>query len=203
MRILIAMAVFGAPAAHASNFVHVGAAHEWAIPTEAAGPALGPGVAATLGYGVRLKIARLIPEVGAAYYYESGVFVPRAGARLILGFLITPGIYAHANAAIGGPFGDALPFGFDAGASLHMTIPYVRFGGYGGIQAFGGETGPDIPDVGFVGGLEIALVLPTKKTEEETEEEIELEEPVPEAPLEPIEPDPAPPIEVESLPEIE
>ena len=46
------------------------------------GTPLGPGLNASLGYGFSLKLAKLIPEVGASYYYDSEILVPRAGARL-------------------------------------------------------------------------------------------------------------------------
>lgn len=167
MRILLPLGILIAPRAHASDFVHVGVAHEWTVATEPGGPSLGEGVAGSLGYGIRLKILRLVPEVGVAYYYTRDVWVPRVGARLLVGFVVTPGLYAHANAALGGPFGDALPVGFDAGGSLHLSVPFVRAGGYAGIQAFGGASGPDIPDVGFVVGVELALALPTSKAVED------------------------------------
>jgi hypothetical protein len=160
----------------------------------AEGGRLGPGVQASLGPSFSLKIARIIPEIGASYYYDSDVLVPRVGGRAILFWLLTPGIYAHANAAVGGPFAEP-ELGFDAGASLHLSIPYIRVGGYGGIQVFGGETGPGIPDQSFVGGLEIAVSIPLGKKPEE-----EADEPVPSPSPAPAPPPPAPPAPPPSVP---
>ena len=153
--------------AHADRpHLHLAAGHEWGVPMSAEGGRLGPGVQAAIGPSFSLKIARIIPEVGASYHYESEVLVPRAGARAIIGWILTPGVYAHANAAVGGPFAEP-QFGFDAGASLHLSIPYLRVGGYGGIEVFGGESGPDIPDQSFIGGLELHLAIPVGKKKDD------------------------------------
>jgi len=186
MRALALLVLISGRSAFAGTQLHLAASHEWAVPMESGTASLGPGIAAHAGPSFSLKLARIIPEIGASYHYQTGVLVPRAGGRLILGWLITPGVYAHANTAIGGVFAEPT-FGFDAGASLHLSIPYLRVGGYGGIEVFGGQTGPTIPDQNFVGGIEIALAIPLKKEVEE--------EQVPEPPLPPLptEPQPIPP----------
>ncbi|MEZ4321959.1 MAG: hypothetical protein R3F61_31095 [Myxococcota bacterium] len=171
MRFVALLALGISSPALAGTQLHLGAAHEWGVPMSAEGGRLGPGVAASIGPSFGLKIARLIPEVGASYHYESGVLVPRAGGRLILGWIVTPGVYAHANCAVGGPFADPT-LGFDAGVSAHLSIPFVRVGGYGGIEVFGGESGPGIPDQSFIGAVEIAVSIPLgKKSDDEPDDE--------------------------------
>ncbi|MCB9673557.1 MAG: hypothetical protein H6737_00485 [Alphaproteobacteria bacterium] len=181
MRVVALLTLFASAPALAGTHVHLAASHEWGVPMSAEGSPLGPGIAAHVGPSFSLKIARLIPEIGATYHYETGVIVPRAGGRLIIGWILTPGVYAHANAAIGEPFAAPTP-GFDAGISLHLSIPFVRVGGYGGIEVFGGESGPGIPDQNFIGGLEIALSIPLKKKADDDDAE-EDEGDAPEEPL--------------------
>lgn len=156
MALLAAIALHSA---HARPTFNLGIGHEWAIPVTAEGAPLGPGIAGHVGLGIGLKIARLIPEVGIAGYYEQGVLVPRVGGRLLIGWIVTPGVYAHAAGAIGGPFAEPA-IGFDGGASLELAVPYVRVGAYGGMQVFGGPSGPGIPDQTIVGGLHIVLSIP-------------------------------------------
>lgn len=141
---------------------NLGIGHEWALPVNAGDAALGPGIKGDLGVGIGLKVLRLIPEVGVAGYYEQGVIVPRVGGRLLVGWILTPGAYAHAAGAIGGPFAEPV-LGFDSGLSLELAVPYVRVGATAGLQVFGGASGPEIPDQGWVGGLHVVLSLPLKR----------------------------------------
>jgi hypothetical protein len=162
---LFVLAVSTLAPAHARSTFNLGVGHEWAVPVSAEGAALGPGLQGSVGYGIGLKVARLIPEIGVSGYYEQGVLVPRVGGRFLIGWILTPGVYAHAAAAIGGPFAEPA-IGFDGGASLELAVPFVRVGAYGGMQVFGGPSGPGIPDQTFVGGLQIVLSIPLGKDDE-------------------------------------
>ena len=150
------------PTASAGDILRIGVGHEWAIGMTPEDTSIGNSLSANAGYGFALKIAKLIPEIGLSYAYQSNILIPRAGARLQIGWILTPGVYAHANMPIGGPFATGT-LGFDAGVSLHVAIPFVQIGAVGGIQVFGGESGPGIPDKNFVGMLEIALALPVNR----------------------------------------
>jgi hypothetical protein len=149
------------PAATAGDIVHVAISHEWSERFTRDAASLGPSLKGDVGYGFGIGLGKLIPEVGVGYAYETGVLVPRAGARAILGWLITPGVYAHLNSGIGGPFENPV-LGFDGGITLDLSLPYVRLGGFAGVQVFGGPTGPTIPDQNWTAGFEIALSIPMK-----------------------------------------
>lgn len=150
------------PSASAKDIVHVAVAHEWSERFTRDAGQMGPSVRLDVGYGKGIGIGKLIPEVGLAVAYDREMLVPRAGIRAILGWVVTPGAYAHVNTTVGGPFRSGT-LGFDAGLTLDVSLPFVRFGGFGGLQVFGGEPGPDIPDQNWVGGLEVALSLPTRR----------------------------------------
>ena len=147
--------------AHAGDVIHVAAGHAWTQRFTRDAAQLGPVLQLDVGYGKGIGIGKIIPEAGLGLAYGSGALIPRVGARAILGWLVTPGVYAHANVALGGPFG-AAP-GFDGGITLDLSLPFVRVGGFAGVQVFGGASGPDIPDQNFVGGIELVLSLPTTK----------------------------------------
>ena len=104
------------PSASARDVVHIALAHEWSERYTRDAGQMGPSIRADLGYGFGIGIGKLIPEVGTSIAYESGVVIPRAGVRAILGWLVTPGVYAHGNLALGGPFASPAP-GFDAGST--------------------------------------------------------------------------------------
>lgn len=150
--------------AHGGSSFRLVAAHEWGVRMDDTSAPMGPGLAAYVGYAAAAKIARIVPEVGVAYAYNRGIWIPRVGARIQIGWLITPGLYAHASSPIGAPF-ETPTFGFDAGLSLDLALPYIHVGGFGGIQAFGGASGPDVPDLNFVGGLQLTLAIPVGKKE--------------------------------------
>lgn len=182
--------------AQAGSSFRLVAAHEWGVRMDDSTAPMGPGVAAYIGYAAAAKIARVVPEVGVGYAYNRQVWVPRIGGRIQIGWLLTPGIYAHASTAIGEPF--ATPtFGFDAGLSLDLALPYLHFGGFGGIQAFGGSSAPDVPDLNFVGGLQMTLAIPVGKKDDPL-----LPGPDPEAEPEttPLQDLPPPPIQPEETP---
>lgn len=156
------------PSAVAGDSLRVVVAHEWGVRMVDSGSPMGPGVAGYVGYAFAARIARIVPEVGVGWAYNRNVIVPRVGGRLQIGWLLTPGIYAHGNMAVGDPF-PAGTFGFDGGLSLDLALPYVHLGGFGGIQAFAGESGPDIPDLNFVGGVQVTLAIPTRRSKDEQE----------------------------------
>lgn len=148
--------------AHARDVAHVAVSHEWSERFTRDAGSLGPSLKADLGFGKGIGIGKLIPEAGVGYAYESGVVVPRAGVRAILGWVVTPGLYSHVIAGLGGPFQDPL-LGFDGGLTLDLSLPYVRVGGFGGIQVFGGPSGTSIPDQNWTFGVELALSIPVGK----------------------------------------
>ena len=156
---LLALALLASPADAGTKAV-LGVHHEWTAPMADSGGTLGGGIGGDVGLGFNFKIARLIPEIGATYYYNSGVVTPRLGGRFLFGFIVMPGVYTHVNSAFGGPFNGEL--GFDAGVSLDIAVPFVRFGGYGGLMFQGGEGGAGIPDQNFVAGIQIAFSIPLK-----------------------------------------
>ncbi|MCA9566278.1 MAG: hypothetical protein KC656_00470 [Myxococcales bacterium] len=147
------------PSASARDVVHIALAHEWSERYTRDAGQMGPSIRADLGYGFGIGIGKLIPEVGTSIAYESGVVIPRAGVRAILGWLVTPGVYAHGNLALGGPFASPAP-GFDAGLTVDLSLPFVRLGVFGGGQFFGGASGPTIPDQNVVFGMEACLSIP-------------------------------------------
>lgn len=155
---MLALFALLTPSAQARDVVHVTAGYAFTERFTRDAGQLGPMLQLDVGYGKGIGIGKIIPEVGLGLAHDTGVLVPRVGARAILGWLITPGVYAHGNVALGGPFG-AAP-GFDSGITLDLSLPYVRVGAFGGIQVFGGESGPDIPDQNLVGGFEVVLSLP-------------------------------------------
>ena len=153
--------------AQARDVLHVTASHEWSQRLSRDAGQMGPSLKLDVGFGKGIGIGKIIPEVGLAYAYERQVIVPRVGVRAILGWLITPGVYAHVNGAWsggGGPFPSPV-LGFDSGASLHLQLPYIRISAFGGVQFFGGPSGADIPDRNVVGGLELVLALPVRRDE--------------------------------------
>lgn len=159
---MLALFFLFAPDAQARDIVHVAVSHEWSERFTRDAGSLGPSLKADVGFGKGIGIGKIIPEVGVGYAYQSGILVPRAGARAILGWVVTPGMYTHVNAGIGGPFASPV-LGFDAGLTLDLSLPFVRVGGFGGVQVFGGPSGPTIPDQNWVFGLEIALSIPVTK----------------------------------------
>lgn len=152
------------PGAHAGSSFRVVAAHEWGVRLDDSGAPMGPGLAGYVGYAFAAKIMRIVPEVGVNWAYGRGVLIPRVGGRLQIGWVVTPGVFVHASAPIGDPFATGT-VGFDAGLSFDVALPYVHLGAFGGVQGFSGESGPDIPDVNFIGGLQVTLAIPTSKKE--------------------------------------
>ena len=153
--------------AQAGDSFRVGIAHEWGVRmTDDVAP-MGPGLAGYVGYAIGLKILRFVPEVGIGWAYNRNVLIPRAGGRIQIGWILTPGIYAHGSMAVGDPFASGT-FGFDGGLSFDIAVPYVQFGGFGGIQAFAGESGPNIPDLNFVGGVQVTLTVPTRRDKDDS-----------------------------------
>ena len=148
-------------AAHAKDVLHITTAHDWSQRLSRNAGEMGSTFKVDVGYGKGIGIGKLIPEVGIGLAYNRGVIIPRVGLRAVLGWVIQPGAYAHVNAALAGPFGAAT--GFDTGVTLHLQLPYIRVGGFAGVQFFGGRTGPDIPDRNAAAGLELIFALPINR----------------------------------------
>lgn len=170
----------------AGDSLRLGFAHEWGVRATDTNAPMGPGAAVYVGYAFGAPLVKFVPEIGVLYAYGRDVWVPRAGLRVQIGFILLPGIFVHAASPIGSPF-EAPTFGFDAGLSLDIELPYIKLGGFGGLQAFGGASGPDIPDVNFIGGLQLTIAIPTSKDDDEDDDRDEVE------PVEPVAPQPAPP----------
>jgi hypothetical protein len=104
-----------------------------------------PGAGGGVRFGVELDalVLSLTPEIGADYHAMSGDLAPKVlrgfgGARLMLGALVRPGIFAHVGygyvtyGSVGGvePPSRAAP-SYDGGLALDLTfIPKIDLGAH-------------------------------------------------------------------------
>ncbi len=99
---------------------------------------VGTGLGGSLGLGADLALFELRPEVDVSWYGPTRRVLPRAGARLMFGKMIEPGLYAHVV------FADGLSLapgraGFDAGLALDLTtIPRFDIGLHAGVLGLPG-----------------------------------------------------------------
>ncbi|MFT5453818.1 MAG: hypothetical protein ACI9K2_000292 [Myxococcota bacterium] len=134
----------------------IGVQTDMASPTGGAA-GLGTGFAGTLGYGVELGLAEVIPEIGISWFGESRRLLPRAGGRLMVGKVVEPGVYAHVV------FADGLSLapgraGWDAGVLLDLTvIPHLDIGVHVGALTLPAAQAERSTHV--VGGLHLGVVF--------------------------------------------
>jgi hypothetical protein len=147
---------------------------EWATAT-AEEIDTGTGGALRLGQRLDAKLVVLTGELGGSYHSFSGGPAPRvyrgfAGARLAVGALIRPFVYAHGGVGRAAfdrytPAPSAYPtsghtgFTYDAGGGLALTLlPLLNVGVHAGYTSLLG--GADVRDVNWVAlGLDAELVF--------------------------------------------
>lgn len=157
---LIACMSLVAPAAMAGNGVIIGVESTYGIPMDDTTDRLGLGLGGTIGYQFDFIAVKLIPEIGATYFIGPELTVPRIGGRAVIGWIVSPGVYAHFATPIGPPFATGTP-GADAGLTLELSIPRLRVGAHAGVLVFGDPL-PDYPrgpDTSFMGGLQLQINL--------------------------------------------
>lgn len=84
----------------------------------------GAGIGARIGYPVDLMVARVVPEAGVTAWSSQTGVVGYGGARVAIGKLVEPGVYAHLLVPLGSG-----PVGIDAGGFVDVTaLPKVSVG---------------------------------------------------------------------------
>jgi len=125
-------------AAQAQAEFQLGLDAEAAFPLDERGVDTGWGGALRGGYKLDLFVLQLTPEIGLGYHNFGGslnpsIVRPFVGARLSLGQLIRPGVFAHIGygniSYDGGGLEDHWAPMFDMGATLDLTfLPVVDLG---------------------------------------------------------------------------
>ncbi len=123
--------------------------------TGEAAPQLGTGVGARLGLPIDLGPIELVPEAGASFWLGDGLIVPDVGARARFGAAIQPGLYAHALFPLPTPGGPTR--GWDAGASLDVTLLPVDIGVHAGALTLGGPALPTTTSL--VAGVRLGIAF--------------------------------------------
>ncbi|MFO0678273.1 MAG: hypothetical protein U0169_17180 [Polyangiaceae bacterium] len=123
----------------------------------------GAGGAIRLGYRVKIPLVALTPEVGGAYHHfgssPAGEGIARGfgGARLAIGEIVKPSVFAHAGYGASVGTGGSAAFTYDVGAALDFTaLPVLDFGIHGSYAslATGGAA------IGWVDlGAQVAIVF--------------------------------------------
>jgi hypothetical protein len=147
------VALWGAPA-HAADTI-VAADLALATPVQSDQVKAGWGFDARLGRRLDAEVLKLTGELVAGYYDFGGALSPSvyramAGARLAIGDILTPLVFAHAGlarATFSSPPGMDLNrtvFTYDAGAGLDFTLlPLANLGAYAAYNHVASKAGAD------------------------------------------------------------
>jgi hypothetical protein len=146
--------VFWSPSTRAADTI-VAADVALAAPVNADQVDAGWGFDARLGRRLDGELLKLTGELVAGYYGFGGnlspsVYRAMAGARLAVGDILTPLVFAHAGmarATFASPPGldlDRTVFTYDVGAGLDFTLlPLVNLGAYGAYNHVASKSGAD------------------------------------------------------------
>lgn len=151
---LLGLGVFAfAPAAYADSTLALDL--DYARPIKATGIDSGFGGAVRFGYQFHVPMLAFTPELALAYHKFGGAFDPSilrgmVGARLGIGELIRPGVFAHygyghmaffnTSGGAGDPSRSAASY--DIGGFLDLTVlPIIDLGVHGAYNAFSAGDG--------------------------------------------------------------
>ncbi len=139
--LLVGVSVVAVPAS-ASGATKLALDLDYANGIDEAGVDPGAGGALRLGQELDLILLSLTPEVGASYHTFGGVIEPThtsafVGARLTLGKVLEPGVFAHFGVGHLSWEGDSETApAFDAGVSLDLTLlPVIDIGAHAAYDA--------------------------------------------------------------------